>query len=67
MSYLKRITEVSREIGVSSTTIRRWTRRGLVPVSRSPGGRWFWTREQVEAIKTTMGIEQAGSRGKAVR
>jgi predicted site-specific integrase-resolvase len=66
MVYLKRITEVSRELGVSSTTLRRWTRRGLVPVSRSPGGRWFWTREQVEAIKAAMGIEQVGGRGKAV-
>lgn len=51
---MKRITEASREIGVSVTSLRRWTRRGLVPVMRSPGNQRYFTNDQIREIKRSM-------------
>ena len=56
---MKRIGEVAGEIGVSAGSLRRWTRAGLVPEMRSPGGQRYWTDEMVGAIRRAM-AERAG-------
>lgn len=57
MQILYRITEASALIGVSPTTLRRWTRRGQVPVVKTQANRWFWTPEMIARIRKQLGIE----------
>jgi predicted site-specific integrase-resolvase len=59
---MKRITETAKAVGVSPTTLRRWVRRGLVPVWRSPAGRWFWTDVMIQTIGRTKDDPQVGGR-----
>jgi DNA-binding transcriptional MerR regulator len=49
-----RITAAASEIGVSATTLRRWTRRGLVPSLKSPGNQRYFTDDQIREIKRAM-------------
>jgi excisionase family DNA binding protein len=51
---MMRITEAAREIGVSATTLRRWTRRGLVPSLKSPGNQRYFTDDQIREIRRAM-------------
>jgi predicted site-specific integrase-resolvase len=51
---MMRITEASKAIGVSPTTLRRWVRKGLVPVIKTPRNRWFWTVAQLMEIRRGM-------------
>ncbi len=54
MRRLIRITEASGYLGVSSTALRRWVKADLCPVMKSPGGRWFWSRQLLDEIKNNM-------------
>jgi DNA-binding transcriptional MerR regulator len=49
-----RITAAAREIGVSATSLRRWTRRGLAPSLKSPGNQRYFTDDQIHEIKRAM-------------
>ena len=43
--------ELAEYLGVSFETVRSWVKRGLVPITRLPGGRQVrFTPEQVAAI-----------------
>lgn len=48
--YLK-IGEFANKIGVTSTTLREWERRGwLSPHHRSPSGYRYYSEEQVKQV-----------------
>lgn len=48
--YLK-IGEFANKIGVTSTTLREWERRGwLIPHHRSPSGYRYYSEEQVQQV-----------------
>jgi excisionase family DNA binding protein len=51
---LMRITEASEYLGISPTTLRVWVRAGLVPVMKSPTGRYFWTTDMLNTIRESM-------------
>jgi DNA-binding transcriptional MerR regulator len=51
---MKRISQAAREIGVSTSTLRRWARQDLVPSLRSPGNQRFFTDDQIRDIKRDM-------------
>ena len=57
MQVLYRITKTAKMLGISPTTLRRWTRLGKVPVVKTPTNRWFWTPEMVTQIRKEMGME----------
>ena len=57
------IREVSRLTGVNPVTLRAWERRyGITPAERSPTGRRFYTREQVERLRLLKSCSDAGHR-----
>jgi hypothetical protein len=51
------ITKAARSIGVSTTSLRRWTRQGKIPVVKTFGGRFFWTPEMIAQIRRALGID----------
>lgn len=45
-------TKTANELGVTTQTIGRWRDAGrFVPDSRTPGGHWRYSAEQVEKAK----------------
>lgn len=48
-------------------TLRRWREAGRVPYCRTPGGRIYYTFEQVVAIGATMRVEIAPVRPAIVK
>jgi excisionase family DNA binding protein len=55
------ITEAAAMLGVHQNTLRRWANAGKVPYIRLPSGQRRWTVEQIDQIKRTMLIEEAGA------
>lgn len=43
-------SQAARELGVSLSTIRRWTNAGVLASYRTPGGQRRISREQLEAF-----------------
>ena len=41
-------SQAAHELGVSLSTIRRWTNLGYLPSYRTPGGQRRFSREQLE-------------------
>jgi len=49
MQSLYRVSEVSKILSVSQSTIWRWTKAGLFPKPKKIGGRvTVWTRDSIE-------------------
>ena len=44
------ISEAARFLGVSLSTVRRWSDAGVLPSYRTPGGQRRYSREQLEAF-----------------
>jgi len=44
------ISEAARVLGVSLSTVRRWSDAGVLPSYRTPGGQRRYSREQLEAF-----------------
>jgi excisionase family DNA binding protein len=42
------ISEAARVLGVSLSTVRRWSDAGVLPSYRTPGGQRRYNREQLE-------------------
>ena len=42
------ISEASRVLGVSLSTVRRWSDAGVLPSYRTPGGQRRYNRDQLE-------------------
>lgn len=50
---------VVRMLGVSESTVRLWVRQGLVAPVRTVGGRYLFTHEQVEALRSQPAARRA--------
>jgi excisionase family DNA binding protein len=48
------ISQAARELGVSLSTVRRWTNLGYLPSYRTPGGQRRFSREQLEQFLTSL-------------
>ena len=49
MKKAYRVTEVSKIVGVSETTIWRWTKKGLFPKPKKLGRRvTVWTKDSID-------------------
>jgi excisionase family DNA binding protein len=48
------ISQAARELGVSLSTIRRWTNLGYLPSYRTPGGQRRFSREQLEQFLASL-------------
>jgi len=48
--------EVARLLGVGSTTVRWWIKRGRIRAVRTPGGQFRIPLEEVERLKIQMGL-----------
>jgi excisionase family DNA binding protein len=44
------ISDAARVLGVSLSTVRRWSDAGVLPSYRTPGGQRRYSREQLEAF-----------------
>jgi excisionase family DNA binding protein len=44
------ISEAARVLGVSLSTVRRWSDSGVLPSYRTPGGQRRYNREQLETF-----------------
>jgi excisionase family DNA binding protein len=44
------ISEAARHLGVSLSTVRRWSDAGVLPSYRTPGGQRRYNREQLESF-----------------
>lgn len=44
------IGEAADSLHVSVDTLRRWAEEGKVPAVRTPGGRWRFRREDIDAV-----------------
>ena len=44
------ISEAARFLGVSLSTVRRWSDAGVLPSYRTPGGQRRYNREQLESF-----------------
>ncbi len=55
------ISEAARHLGVSISTVRRWSDSGHLRGYRTPGGQRRFTVEQLEAFLAS--LEQRSSRG----
>lgn len=59
--FLK-IGEFANKVGVTSTTLREWERRGwLIPHHRSPSGYRYYSEEQVKQVLSGE-LNQKGSK-----
>jgi excisionase family DNA binding protein len=54
------ISQAAHELGVSLSTVRRWTNLGYLPSYRTPGGQRRFSREQLEQFLTS--LERGGIR-----
>jgi excisionase family DNA binding protein len=48
------ISQAARELGVSLSTVRRWTNLGYLPSYRTPGGQRRFSREQLEQFLASL-------------
>jgi len=44
------ISEAARVLGVSLSTVRRWSDAGVLPSYRTPGGQRRYSRDQLETF-----------------
>jgi excisionase family DNA binding protein len=51
-------SQAARQLGVSMSTVRRWSDRGYLRAYRTPGGQRRFSREQIESFLRS--IEQGG-------
>ena len=56
-------SQAARALGVSVSTIRRWSDAGALPGYRTPGGQRRFSREQIDAFLDS--LEQGEPRGGA--
>jgi excisionase family DNA binding protein len=47
-------SQAARELGVSLSTVRRWSDLGYLPSYRTPGGQRRFSREQIEGFLTSL-------------
>jgi excisionase family DNA binding protein len=47
-------SQAARELGVSLSTVRRWSDLGYLGSYRTPGGQRRFSREQIEAFLTSL-------------
>ncbi|MBX5442127.1 MAG: helix-turn-helix domain-containing protein [Solirubrobacteraceae bacterium] len=47
-------SQAARLLGVSVSTIRRWSDSGALPVYRTPGGQRRFNRDQLEAFVASL-------------
>jgi excisionase family DNA binding protein len=52
------VTEAASLLGVSPSTLRRWSNAGVLPCYRTPGGQRRFSREQIESFLES--LEQRG-------
>ena len=52
------ISEAARFLGVSLSTVRRWSDAGVLPSYRTPGGQRRFSREQIDEFLRS--LEQGG-------
>jgi predicted site-specific integrase-resolvase len=46
---------VAARLGLKVSTLRMWSRAGMIPAGRSRGGaKWLWNDEQVREISTML-------------
>ena len=48
------ISQAAAELGIHPDTLRAWTDKALVPVTRLPSGYRRYSREQIDQIKRDM-------------
>jgi len=52
MEQTYRISQVAKELGVCSPTVRNWEKRGLIPEAcRHPNGHRFYRQHELNAIR----------------
>jgi len=47
-------SQAARELGVSLSTVRRWTDMGYLSSYRTPGGQRRFSREQIDAFLASL-------------
>jgi len=47
-------SEAARVLGVSLSTVRRWSDAGVLPTYRTPGGQRRYSRAEVEQFVTSL-------------
>ncbi len=52
------ISEAARRVGVHANTLRSWADKGLVKAIRLPSGYRRFTAEEIERIRTEMGMDE---------
>jgi len=48
------ISEAARVLGVSLSTVRRWSDAGVLPSYRTPGGQRRYSRQQLDAFLASL-------------
>lgn len=54
------LTKAAEECGISRVTLYSWIKKGIVKVRKSPGGKVYMTREDVDSLKNLCerGVEE---------
>lgn len=53
-SKMLKIGEAARYLGVSATSLRMWSNRGLLPAYRTPGGQRRFNRADLDEFMSAM-------------
>lgn len=52
------VSEAARALGVSVSTVRRWSDAGALRSSRTPGGQRRFSEEQIEAFVRSLSVHE---------